>query len=129
MSGYCEPAPGYGRDAAGFMDHLTSAERKTYPMYEGLLKYFPDACAYVSHVSHVANEQHNRGEPMHWAKEKSIGVGNEIVRHLIDKGKIDTDGLRHTGKLAWRALELLQREIEADRATASSNQTRPPQAP
>jgi hypothetical protein len=111
--------------SAGFMDHLTSAERKTYPMFEGAIAYFPDAIAYVSHVSHVANEQHNPGEPMRWAREKSIGVGNEIVRHLVDKGKLDTDGLLHSGKLAWRALELLQREIEANRQEDNRPTKRP----
>jgi hypothetical protein len=36
-------------------------------MARGLLDYFPKACAYVSFVSMMANEQHNPGEPMHWA--------------------------------------------------------------
>jgi hypothetical protein len=88
-------------------------------MFEGAIAYFPDAIAYVSHVSHVANEQHNPGEPMRWAREKSIGVGNEIVRHLVDKG------LLHSGKLAWRALELLQREIEANRQEDNRPTKRP----
>lgn len=86
-------------------------KRKNQPILTGLLDYFPNACLYVSEVSRVANEQHNPGQPMHWAKEKSIGDGNEIVRHLLDRGKIDDDGLRHTGKVAWRALELLEREL------------------
>ncbi len=98
----------------GFMDHMTAAERKSYPMFEGALAYFPRAIAYLSHVSFVANEQHNPGEKLHWAKEKSIGVGNEILRHLVDKGKLDTDKLRHTGKLFWRAAELLERELMND---------------
>lgn len=89
-----------------------TTSRKEYPIFNGLLKYFPDACLYVAHVSKVANDQHNPGEPMHWAKEKSIGSGDELVRHLMDKEVFDTDGLRHRGKAAWRALELLQREIE-----------------
>lgn len=89
--------------------------RKDFPVFNGLLKYFPDACLYVSHVSKVANDQHNPGEPMHWAKDKSIGTGDELVRHLMDKEVFDTDGLRHRGKVAWRSLELLQREIEGER--------------
>ena len=89
--------------------------RKEYPVFNGLLKYFPDACKYVSHVSFIANQQHNPGEPMHWAKEKSIGTGDELVRHLMDEEIYDTDGLRQRGKVAWRALELLQRELENDR--------------
>lgn len=52
---------------------------------------------------------------MHWDKTKSIGKGDELVRHLMDKQVFDTDGLRHRAKAAWRAMELLQREIENDK--------------
>ncbi len=86
---------------------------QTGPMYSGLIAYFPNACAYVAHVSKVGNEQHNKGEPMHWAFDKSIGKGDQILSHLSQQGTIDTDGLRHTGKVAWRALELLERELLA----------------
>ena len=88
-----------------------SAERKRYPMLRGLIGYFPNACAEVSHVSLRANEQHNPGEPMQWAFQKSVGRGDEIVKHLAEAGTFDTDGLRHTAKAAWRALELLEREL------------------
>lgn len=87
--------------------------RKAAPIADGLLGYFPHACAYVAYVSKVGNEQHNPGEPMHWAFDKSIGTGNEIARHLCEAGSPDTDGLLHTGKAAWRALELLERELLA----------------
>jgi hypothetical protein len=30
------------------------------------------------------------------------------------RGTMDSDGLRHTAKMAWRALALLQKEIEAE---------------
>lgn len=98
-------------------DHLTSdaKARKATPMARGLLDYFPDALAEVAHTSFVANEQHNPGEPMHWAREKSTDHADCIVRHLIDRGKLDGDGLRHSAKVAWRALAILQLEIEADR--------------
>lgn len=94
---------------------MTPEERKKYKVFTGLLQYFPDACLYVGYVSHVANEQHNPGQPMHWDKSKSIGTGDEIVRHLMEKDTFDTDGLRHRGKAAWRAMELLQREIESEK--------------
>lgn len=90
--------------------------RKQVPICTGVVDYFPDALIEIAQVSFVGNEQHNPGQPLHWAKEKSIGRGDEIMRHLIERGTRDTDGLRHTAKLAWRALELLQREIEAERA-------------
>lgn len=84
-------------------------------MARGLLDYFPDALAEVAHVSFVGNEQHNPGEPLHWAKEKSTDQADCIIRHLVDRGTLDTDNLRHSAKVAWRALALLQTEIEEER--------------
>ena len=89
------------------------ARRKAYPITRGVLDYFPDAVAEVAHVSLVGNEQHNPGQPLHWAKEKSTDEADALVRHLLERGKFDSDGLRHTAKVAWRALALLQRELEA----------------
>lgn len=90
-------------------------ERKTYPIYSGVLAYFPDAIAEVAHVSYVGNQQHNPGQPLHWAREKSTDQEDCEIRHLMEKGKFDKDGCRHSGKRAWRALASLQLEIEADR--------------
>jgi hypothetical protein len=90
-----------------------SKKRKEYPVTSGLLDYFPDACAEVAHVSFKGNEQHNPGQPMHWAREKSSDHEDCIARHTLERGKTDTDGLRHTAKRAWRALAALQLEIEA----------------
>jgi hypothetical protein len=33
---------------------------------------------------------------------------------LVDSGKKDTEGNRHSTALAWRALALLQEELEAE---------------
>lgn len=93
-----------------------AAARKALPIARGLLDYFPDALLEVANVSRVGNEQHNPGEPMHWAKEKSTDEADALLRHLIDRGTIDTDGLRHSAKVAWRALALLQRELDAEAA-------------
>jgi len=89
--------------------------RKEYPIFTGLLMYFPDACAAVARCSYIANEQHNPGEPVHWDKSKSVGEGNELLRHLMQGGSLDSDGIAHDVKAAWRALELVQRRIEAER--------------
>ena len=45
--------------------------RKDQPIVRGLLDYFPNAVAAVANVSVVGNRQHNPGEPLHWAREKS----------------------------------------------------------
>lgn len=88
--------------------------RKSLPIASGCLDYFPDALIAVAEVSRVGNEQHNPGQPLHWAKEKSRDEADALLRHLIDRGKKDTDGIRHSAKVAWRALALLQREIEME---------------
>ena len=93
---------------------MNADERKQHPIYRGVLGYFPDAIMAVANVSFVANEQHNPGEPMHWSKGKSTDHEDCILRHMLDKGKIDNDGLRHSAKVAWRALAMLQIEIEKD---------------
>lgn len=87
--------------------------RKEYPIARGVLDYFPDAIAEVARVSKVGNDQHNPGQPMHWVRDKSQDHADCIARHLIDRGRIDVDGMRHSAKLAWRALALLQLELEA----------------
>jgi hypothetical protein len=87
-------------------------ERKATPIATGVLDYFPLALAEVAKCSKAGNDQHNPGQPLHWAKEKSTDHADCIVRHLIDRGTIDTDGVRHSAKVAWRALALLQTEVE-----------------
>jgi hypothetical protein len=91
-----------------------ATERKNYPVVRGVLDYFPDAIAEVARVSKMGNEQHNPGQPLHWAREKSTDHADCIGRHLIERGRLDSDGGRHSAKLAWRALALLQLELEAD---------------
>jgi len=94
------------------MKNESPQERKRTPIFSGVLKYFPLAIAEVSRVSLAGNEQHNPGTDLHWDRAKSKDEADALVRHLIDSGKIDTDGIRHTAKVAWRALALLQKELE-----------------
>lgn len=90
--------------------------RKNAPIARGVLDYFPLAIAAVAELSRVGNEQHNPGQPMHWARGKSTDHADCVVRHLIDRGTVDTDGQRHSTKVAWRALALLQEELEGELA-------------
>lgn len=98
------------------MKETDPAKRKTYPITTGCLDYFPDALLEVANLSKIGNDQHNPGEPLHWAKEKSQDEADALVRHLLDRGTRDTDGVRHSAKVAWRALALLQRELDAENA-------------
>lgn len=93
---------------------MNSKERKERPVYSGVLKYFPDAIMEVSRVSLAGNKQHNPNKPLHWDRNKSKDDLDALTRHLIDAGKIDSDGIRHSAKVAWRALANLQKEIEND---------------
>lgn len=98
-----------------------SEARKRIPMSSGLFDYFPDALAAVAEVSWFGNEKHNPGQPLHWSRGKSMDHADCIVRHLSQRGDFDIieiDGqqykIRHTAYLAWRALALLQQELEKD---------------
>jgi len=88
--------------------------RKETPIASGVLDYFPDALAAVARVSFIGNQQHNPGQPLHWAREKSTDESDALIRHFLERGTMDTDGTRHSAKVAWRALALLQKEIEGD---------------
>lgn len=87
-------------------------ERKQIPITTGVLDYFPLAIAEVAKCSWAGNQQHHPDKELHWDKTKSTDHADCIARHLVDRGKFDTDGQRHSAKLAWRALALLQLELE-----------------
>lgn len=89
-------------------------ERKNTPVYSGVLKYFPDAIRAVAQCSLAGNEQHNPGTELHWDRSKSGDELDALARHLMEAGSMDSDGIRHSTKIAWRALSNLQKEIERD---------------
>ena len=89
-------------------------ERKETPIGTGVIDYFPDALAEIAKVSLAGNRQHNLG-PLRWVRGVSNDQPDALIRHFIDRGKIDVDGQRHSAKMAWRALALLQIEIEESR--------------
>lgn len=96
----------------------TDAERKKLPFWTGVVLYFPDALLSIAEVSRIGNDQHNPGEPLHWAKEKSTDQLNTCARHMIDHStgvRYDTDGSRHLAKACWRLLAELQTDIEDER--------------
>jgi hypothetical protein len=92
---------------------MTADVRKTYPLFRGLARYFPKALMEVAHCSWVGNEQHNPGQELHWDRSKSTDEHDALLRHLWEAGTVDTDGVRHSTKAAWRALAALEKELEA----------------
>lgn len=94
-----------------------SDKRKRYPMFSGLLAYFPAALAEVSNHSFEGNEKHNPGLPLQHARGKSGDHEDCIIRHLVDAREQDrTAELRAA---AWRILALLQEHLESEGAPAA----------
>ena len=98
-----------------------SAERKEYPLYRGLLRYFPAALAGVARISKLGNDKHNPGEELHHARQKSIDHEDCILRHLTDTSDllaalerkdssvaVQQEILSEVSQLAWRALAFSQ---------------------
>ena len=92
----------------------SAAGRKQRPVASGVLDYFPDALVAVAQVSWAGNEQHNPGTALHWARNKSSDEADAMIRHFLQRGSVDDDGIRHSAKMVWRALALLQKEIEVE---------------
>jgi len=97
-----------------YMDEFfeENEDRKKIPVYSGVIKYFPDAIKELAKVSYAGNDQHNPGKPLHWDRSKSGDELDALMRHLLEAGKIDDDNIRHSAKVAWRALAHLQKELE-----------------
>tara|TARA_R100001440_G_scaffold62734_1_gene82836 strand:+ start:521 stop:907 length:387 start_codon:yes stop_codon:yes gene_type:complete len=87
-------------------------KRKQIPIFTGLIKYFPKALAEVARVSYIGNQQHHPDKPLHWDRSKSTDELDALTRHLFQAGETDTDGMRHSAKVAWRALANLEKELE-----------------
>lgn len=92
-----------------------NVERKALPVWDFLMNYFPDAFLELVRVSVEGNKQHNPGERLHWAREKSTDQLNTAMRHQFDYGTgtpYDTDGRHHLAKAAWRLLAQVQLDLE-----------------
>jgi hypothetical protein len=105
-------APGAARPGIQFLP-MDAAERKKLPVATGVVDYFPLALIAISELSRIGNDQHNPGQPLHWARGKGGNNADELMRHFIERGTVDGDNVRHSTKVAWRALALLQLELEA----------------
>jgi hypothetical protein len=91
--------------------------RKDYPIFSGVLKYFPLALKELSRISVIGNNQHNNGEELVWDRSKSKDHLDAAIRHLLDHAsgnEFDDDGARHLAKVCWRVLAQLQVELEKE---------------
>ena len=97
--------------------------RKNIPVYSGFVKYFPRGMCAVARLSKIGNDQHNPGQPLHWAKEKSTDELDAFMRHMVDDALgvlIDSDDVLHATKMAWRAMANLERILEAQEKAAAA---------
>jgi hypothetical protein len=104
--------PELSKPAVHWEEQREAKARKEYPVATGVIDYFPDAIKAIAKVSYIGNEQHNPGTHLHWDRSKSGDEADALMRHFLERGTLDTDGVAHSAKMAWRALALLQKEIE-----------------
>lgn len=94
---------------------IKAKQRKSMPVFTGVLKYFPDAILEVTKASLAGNNQHLAGQPLHWDRNKSQDQMDALTRHLLDYARgeeFDDDGVRHLTKVVWRGLAQLQKDLE-----------------
>ena len=90
--------------------------RAAFRLWDYYFRYFPHAQAIKAQHSYEANIKHS-GEPgMKWASDKSVGDGNQIMRHLVDgfdayQRRNLEEAKYHFACLAWRGDELLERLV------------------
>lgn len=97
---------------------MTDAERKQIPVYDGFIRYFPNAIVAVAQNSMKGNEQHNPGKPLFWDRTKSKDEAGSGARHLIDQAiyenEADIEGQIEAAKAkAWRAMANLEKLLES----------------
>lgn len=103
-----------GLTGAHTLETDKAAKRKATPVFSGVVMYFPRTMLKVAEVSQIGNDQHNAGEPLHWAFEKSTDEPDAGMRHAIDHylhGPVDDDGALHLAKKVWRAMAECERYL------------------
>ena len=100
-----------------FISHPKEDEaqkRKDTPVFSGVLAYFPDAINELARCSFAGQQQHAPDEPLQWHRDKSGDELDALTRHLLQAGTMDTDSVRHSTKVLWRAAANLQKELELE---------------
>ncbi len=96
--------------------------RKSLPIGTAVLDYFPLALAEVARVSLAGQKQHGTTG---WDRAKSTDEADALIRHYLERGTRDSDGVLHSAKMAWRALALLQKECEDYNAATAWTKSEP----
>lgn len=120
------PARKYVAPSEPGIPHSAQARKET-PIATGVLAYFPDAIAEVAKVSYIGNDQHNPGQSLHWARDKSTDHSDSAARHIteyLDAKRQnpnvavprDAKGNSLLAQAAWRVLAQNQLDIEKEKA-------------
>lgn len=118
---YPHPIPGPDLPTLGehnvelpeFQMPTDDAERKKIPLGSGVFDCFTAALIEVAKCAHQGNVQHyGNADNVQWVQGKSNKHFDCLLKHAADRGTFDTDGIRHSAKLAWRALAMLQMEMQ-----------------
>lgn len=104
------------------MSNLPTQGRKDLPVATGVLEFFPAALAEVAKVSVAGAKQRDSDSLVPPSGEVTTGEHADcLVRHLLDRGTLDDDGVKHSAKVVWRALAMLEQEIRDERRTRGSD--------
>jgi len=88
-------------------------ERKRIPLWTATIGYFPAAFMLLAKLGYDANEQHNPGEPVHWARDKSTDHLNCAMRHLFDSLFLTREArLKVLTQVFWRIGAEIQTSYE-----------------
>ena len=109
---FAEGTEGIEAAYAEALDKIKAQDRKNTPVFSGVLNYFPDAINELARCSFAGQQQHAPDEPLQWHRDKSGDELDALTRHLLQAGTMDTDGVRHSTKVLWRAAANLQKELE-----------------
>lgn len=89
---------------------LPASNRPTH--LSSVIYYWPNALAALAELNVQGNIQHyGNADNVQWKHEVSNQHVDKLLNHLIDNGTVDSDGVRHSTKVAWRALALLETEL------------------
>ena len=115
MPTFAEPVPRALRP----LNHMSDAERKALPIFDGALSYFPNAIAAMANHSLAGQLQHAPDQPLQWHREKSQDELGSLSRHILDYGIAESDEdyagmLAATQSMVWRACAHAERFIATD---------------
>lgn len=79
---------------------------------ETVLFYWPNAFKELAALNRQGNMQHyGNADKIRWKWKVSPNHIGKLLNHLVDAGTFDTDTIRHSTKVAWRALANLETEL------------------